>query len=693
MKHKDSFFSILYLSVLLLIPALLTAQDPVSWLSDFTGDIAGSSSTFNYTFSTVDGNACKLKIEEKETDKKGKVTSTDWVFYLSDLDPSALTFKPSGKEIKVSLKIRNSQKFITESENGDFSGYTDEVPLTMSEVDKARAFIDAIKAHTGTCKQTDRAWNSPEEAFSWLIENVKSSDNSGTSYEQSFSKGSKPYMATLKTESTDSKGTKNTVTRIFDLSDLNPNGITLVVSGKSLKVEIPVRDKNYFITEKTGDDGISFARDMEIYADDIETARNTVNALNYLVTNTKAERPEWKGYSEALGFVKDNVGESSSSGKTYQQSLTFDASSSGAVSFSTTVTDSKGNSSQETSTLYLNDIQTPVSLNVSSRGAYLQIDTKNKNKYIKQTTDNNIEPWASSVKLYVDDIDMARNLEGALEFAIKNSSPGDPGLNSVASAITWLQKNVTGVTTDGETTNQALSVVPASENRIVLDIVTPGSNGATDVTEQYWIYPEDISTGDNAIKVSSKKLFVPLSTGKLSYVRYIKNSDLQNYTKSVDVLFDDVRMAAYFTQAIDVLVKNSKVESRLMKDNAAAFAFLTSHIKKIDEGQVYDQKIEKTEGSDCKLRYTLNSTDSKGATTEYAWEFVLSDIDPSASGITVSGKDVRVSLVTKNKQKLIKPYKNGEAQNFGYDTDIQANDILEAKKILAAFVTMANGCK
>ena len=76
--------------------------------------------------------------------------------------------------------------------------------------------------------------------------------------------------------------------------------------------------------------------------------------------------------------------------------------------------------------MYLNDIQTPVSLNVSSRGAYLQIDTKNKNKYIKQTTDNNIEPWASSLKLYVDDIDLARNLEGALEFAIKTVLPETP---------------------------------------------------------------------------------------------------------------------------------------------------------------------------------------------------------------------------------------------------------------------------
>ncbi len=103
-----------FLAAFLFIPAFLAAQEPVSWLSGFTGDVSGGSSTLSYSFNTVDGNGCKLQIQEKETDKKGKTTEKDWVFYLSDLDPSAMSFKPSGKVIRVNLGIKNRQKFITD---------------------------------------------------------------------------------------------------------------------------------------------------------------------------------------------------------------------------------------------------------------------------------------------------------------------------------------------------------------------------------------------------------------------------------------------------------------------------------------------------------------------------------------------------------------------------------------------------
>ncbi len=694
MTRKHSPLALILFVVFLLSSNFLSAQDNVSWLSDFTGDVVNGSSTLSYTFTKVDGNDCKLKIGEKETDKKGNVSQTDWVFYLSDLDPSALSFKPSGKVINISLNIKNGQKFVSVSEDGEFTGYTGDVPVTMSEVDKARALIDALKSHIGECKQTDRAWNSRDEAFDWLVENIKPSDNSGTTYDQTFSKGNKPYMAVMQTESTDSKGNQNKVTRTFDLSDINPNGINLEVSGKSLKIEVPVTGKNYFIMEKTGDNEVNFGRDFEIYTDDIEVARNIVNAFQYLVTNTKAERVQWAGYKEALGFVKDHLGEITSGGKIYNQTLSFDPSASGAVTLSAEVTDSKGTSSAESSIFYMADIQPPIGLNVSSHGAYLEIVTKDKNKYIKQTEGGAMDNWANSVRLYIDDIDLARNLAGAFEYGAVNSNGGDPGLNSPENVISWLTANVAELNVDGKQVKQVLKVSPAIENQFDLQVYTSDNSG-TEVHEQFTIYPEDLSAGDNTIQVSGKKLSVPLSTGKLSYIKAFRDGELQNYTKSTDIYFDDVQKAKYFTEAIGFLIKNSKVEKREMKNGQEAWAFLSSHIKKVENGStVYDQSIEKPDAANaCKLKYNLNETDSKGTTVNYNWEFILTDIDPSVSAIDVSSKEIHIDLVTKNKQKLVKPYKNDEAQNFDDEVVIQTDDILEAKKILAAIRTLAADCK
>ncbi|HYW95366.1 MAG TPA: hypothetical protein VE870_07255 [Bacteroidales bacterium] len=694
MKRSFSILSLVLVVSLFSFSSLLKAQEPVSWLSDFTGDVADGSSTLKYSFYPVDGNPCKMSVEETKTDKKGNVSTSSWVFYLSDLDPSAMSFKPSGKTIDVSLGIKNSQKFITVSEDGEFTGYTDEVVLTMSEVDKARAFLDVLKSHAGDCKQNDRAWTSREEAFDWLSKNIVASDNSGTSYEQSFSQGEKPYMAVLKTEWTDSKGSRNSVVRTFDLSDLNPSGISLNVSGKSLNVELPVRDRNYFIVEKNGEGEITFGRDMDVYTDDIEAARNSVNAFVYLVNNTKAERPGWTGYEQALTFVKDNTGEVTSSGKVYAQNLDFEPSSSGTVTFTSEVTDSRGTSDPEKSIFYPEDIQLPVTLDVSSRTAKLQVEAKDRNKYIKQYSGNSQESWAYSFDIYVDDIDLARNLAAALDVACKNSTKGDPGLTSIEKTSSWLAEHVKEVKVDDQSIKQTMKVLPDRENKIELQVYTT-DNGGTNINEEYEIYPEDLSAEDNMIKVSGKKLYVPLSTGKINYIRAHKDGSLQSYTRSIDVVFDDVQQAKYFTTAVDFLIKNSGVKNRGMANAGAAWDYLVAHVSQVEvDGDVYDQSLERPDESNpCKLKYTNSATDSKGTTTEYTWEFMITDIDPAASGISVSSDEIHVNLVTKGREKLIKPYKNGEAENFDYDLEIQANDILEAKKLLAAFKSLAEHCE
>ncbi len=681
-------------AILVIFPAFAFAQDPVTWLSDYSGDITDGSSTLNYSFSTVDGNDCKIRIEEKETDKKGRVSLTSHEFYLSDLNPEALSFRPTGKVIEVSLKIKNDQKFMTVSEDGEFTGYDDEVGLTMNEVDKARSFIDAIKEHTTACRQTDRAWNSTEEALDWLTENVTTSENSGTTYDQTFSRGAKPYLATLLTGYTDNRGTAVSILRTIDLGDIDPQEVSLHVSGKSLKVEVPVKDRNYFIAEKNGEGEISFSRDMEIHADDIELARNIVNAMVYLASNTRAERPAWNSYAEALNFVKSRMGNVTSGGDTYDQSMDFDGSPSGTVIVTYGITDSRGTSSKQTSTFYPADIQVPVELNASSRGAYLELNTIDKEKYIKRTEDGNPASWDDNVRIYVDDIDLARDLGRALEYAVGNSSTGDAGLNNVEKINEWIAENVDGMIVDGDEVKQVLSLNPGLENKLILEVTTVDAEGTT-TSEKYEVYPEDLSAEDNVLEVSGTRLYVPLSTGRESYIRHYKDGALQSYTRTADIYFDDVQSAKYFTDAMRYLIGTSKVESREMKSAGEAWAFLKEHIRKVEvNGDVYDQSVERPEADNpCKVKLTRNETDSRGSSAAYDWEFMVSDIDPAGSKVSVSSREVRITLATKDGQKLIKPYKNGEAQNFDDEVVVQADDMLEARKILGAFVTLGKQCK
>jgi hypothetical protein len=154
-----------------------------------------------------------------------------------------------------------------------------------------------------------------------------------------------------------------------------------------------------------------------------------------------------------------------------------------------------------------------------------------------------------------------------------------------------------------------------------------------------------------------------------------------------------VQKANNFIAAITTLRENSKVKDRLMADKAAAWDYFNKYLKKLEIGEdTYEQKIEKLDGDDCKLKFIRVETDSKGS-TEYIFEFMASDIDPAESDISVYSDKLYITPVTKGKQKLVKTYKNGEVGNFVYDFDLYTYDVLVAKKMLGAVSTLSNACK
>ena len=689
---KRNTLALLSLSLaIILIAKNGKSQEQISWLSDHTAEINTGSYTYTYDFTTLDSD-CKIKIEEKKVSKKGTETKQSSIFYLSDISPSSLNFKSTGKVLTVSMETKQSQKFISAYDGEEFKGYTNEISIYTSEVDKARSLIDAFLSHIETCKDNERTWTSKEEVINWLTENIGDSEKSGTNYKQSFMKGEKPYLALLKTESTDSKGQTNENLHKIDLSDFSPDDIQLEVSGKSLKINMPVKNKMNYIQVKTNDSEISFQKELDIHVDDIELARNQISALKYLVSNTEVNRAEYSDYSSSMSYLKENLQDASIGSNKYEQSLIFEDSPSGQISYKSIKTDSKGISKESIFQFYLSDISPEVELNVSSSAASIEISTTGKEKYIKQTLDGNLMSYTGDVEIYVDDIDAARDIINAFDYALKNCESGVQKFESVSAVSDWLSSNLEEVIIDGKSTQQNIAISSAEENKIEMKKIT-SSEGSGAVSETFEVYPQDLSMEDIVIKISGKELSIPLSTGKMKYIKAYEEGILQNYTTKIELLFNDVKIAKSFIAAISFLHENSTVEDRSYTDENSAFDFLSKNLILLEvDDKKLDQKIEKVDDNTCKLKYTLKETDSKG-TTEYMYEFMVQDIDPQNSKISVYGKELKINLVTKGKEKLIKPYKEGEPGNFVYDCDLYTDDIVTAKKILAAFQTLNEKCE
>jgi hypothetical protein len=669
----------------------VSAQDNVAWLEDYTQEMVIGKETYQYEFNTVEGEECKLEFKESVTNQKGKTENRSWIFYLADIDPGALNFNSRGKAIELVITTNNTQKFISYYEEGEMDAYVDELKLKMNEVDKCRSFIEVLKDHIGSCESANLSWEDREGSFNWLTGNIDLADNGDTQWEQEFTRAEKPYLAQLSTVSINNKGEQEKFKYRFNLNDIDPVGVKLAVSGKSLSVIVPVKEGERFVQvitpEKT-----EYQDELRIYVDEIDLARQTVLAMAHLVANTEAVRPEWSSYSEALGFVKEHLGEAKMGGDLFNHSLAFEDSPSGVVEMTIKETDSDGDSEELTHALYLSDLMEKAQLAVSRTKITVTLETRDGKKFIRRTSGEQVEGYSSELEFLTEDIDQARDLMYAFEYAIANSQEEILEFESIGEVNSWMTENLVTLYRGDETYEQELLVLEGEGKPIEFKLkLTKEENEQTETL--YLIYPMDINLEELDIDVSYGRLNVTLQTDE-NYVKKLVNGELQNFADDADVYFSDPLVAKNFMAAIRYLRENAGEAVLPEMSKEEALAFLSERIQNLEMAEDrYEQKIENPEGDGCKLKVTRLETNSKGASDEYVYEFAASDIHEGNSGLSVRGKLIRINLVTAGNEKLIKPYKNASVEDFEDEFLLYADDVLLAKQIVAAFGVLAEGCK
>lgn len=692
MSPSEKFLSILCVILTITCFQQAYSQDKIPWLDDYAGEMLIGSDTYRYNFTNIEGNDCNPRIEELVTDKKGSTKTRSWVFYLSDINPSEISFKAKGKSLDISMETHRSQKFITYYEDGEIQGFTEKIGISMNELDLTRSFLETIKEKIANCKETQVSWENRDQAFTWLVNNIAEATDKEIKWDQKFAKGDRNYMVDFQANSTNKKGEHKMYGYTFDLNDINPSAINLKISGKSLMVELPISEgKRYIMVQSPA--GTVFTNKLLIYTNEIELARQIVNALSYLVTNTAPERQKWDSYNASLGFVKDNLGEVKIDDEHFTNSINFEESPSGLVKLVIEKSDSDGTSETMQYSFYLVDLMDKLQLEVSKNSITIEIETKNKREFIREIADGEVSDYTSSLSLHMADIDMARDILNAFEYAISTSEENLSEFNSISEVSSWFSEFVGTIEIEGDKFEQNLNVNEESENQLTIEKKVTEANNES-IETSFILYPEDIGLDDLEIKVSGKKLIVPMETDKGRYIKEFENGKLQDFTGTANIRFIDPMVAKNFIVAIQFLKANSAVEDRTLMSVDEAKAILSENIQNIElPDDQYEQKLEFTDEGICKLSFTRVETDSKGASDEYKYEFNISDIHPGNSKFSVKGKIIAINLITAGDEKLIKPYKNGEVGDFIDDFFIYADDVLIAKKTLAVFAKLSDGCK
>jgi len=333
-----------------------------------------------------------------------------------------------------------------------------------------------------------------------------------------------------------------------------------------------------------------------------------------------------------------------------------------------------------------------LNLDVSGSEITVEMETKNDRDFIRETTGESVSDYESDLEFHMAEIDNARDVINAFETAIRNSEEVIANFQSVDEVNFWLAENFVPLYREDEKYEQKLEVMKDNENLLIIErTLTEEDEGEVTVTE-YQIYPEDINLDELEIKVSGGRLTVPVQTAE-DFIKEYENEQLEDFTDDAEVYFSDPLVAKNFMAALRYLKENSMVEDRSEMTRQEAMDFLMENIPDIKLAEEeYEQKIEIIEDSNCKLKFTRVVTEDDGETNEYIYEFLASDIHKGNSEISVDGELIEVTLVTAGERELIKPYENGEVEDFESEFSIYADDVVLGKKILGAFAALSKEC-
>lgn len=657
------------------------------------GNVQADKINYQQTFKVIDSNKGKIEVVVSKVEGT-KSTNYSYEVYLSDIDKNTVVSKPSGKIINIELSIQNNLKFVKEYADGKLKEYSSKMEIIATDADNARAIVEGLKSVIAQLKPTDMQFNSLKDASDWLSKNISEVNTGTDQYAQAITyDAAKPYLLTYTQTKTDSKAV--TFTYDFNIDDINKNAISIAVSGNTIKVKLGTKGNQRLIKVLKNNEIQSYDIDIEILFDDLDKARNTINALNVAISKTKPTVPTFKSSNEALDKMNGWLATSSIGLNKYTQTIAFEPTNPDKYIFSINTTDAKAKVDENKYELYIFDIDANiVNVGTSGKDAQITISTKNKLKYIKTFKNNNQQSYDNEMTLHAPDIESARMAAEAVRFIVGKLVYEPDAYKSITEALSWLKDGVYSGISGTSQIDQKVEYVATEPYYTTFTSKLTDSKGVAK-EESYSFYPYTLDAKLCKVSVSGKNVTLEIkSKEKTKFIKASKNGEVQNYTGNFEIEFADAFDAREALASLTYIIDKSTTKTKAWTDKTSAANFVINALKDLSVGKrQVKQKLETTGGDQCKLTYNITNVDEKGISTEEIFEFNLLDINKTKSVIGVDGKSITLKLEIKNQDKLVKYYKTSKLQNYASSVEFVFDDYDMARLVQDALVYLVTECQ
>ncbi|MFM8914034.1 MAG: hypothetical protein ACKOE6_14145, partial [Flammeovirgaceae bacterium] len=274
MKSKIFVFAFEVLVTLNLAAQQTELKDIVGKIQSACTKVEASSKTYEQEIKLIEFSSLNYSVAE--VDAKGNRTTLSYDFNLADIDPNTVRQVTQKDVIKAVLSVRNKQKLIKYSKNGEAQSYDDELSIYAKDPDQAKQLVELFKKAIPLGEKITNAklkLNGYQEMVTWLIDHVKNVTAGNKSFTQNLQPGS--YVGSLVLTQVENDGkTSQQEEFAFNMADINLNAINFEISGNrfGLNLEMLQKIKSVKVTR----DGKSrpFNDEVLIYTNNVDEARD-----------------------------------------------------------------------------------------------------------------------------------------------------------------------------------------------------------------------------------------------------------------------------------------------------------------------------------------------------------------------------------------------------------------------------------
>ena len=323
----------------------------------------------------------------------------------------------------------------------------------------------------------------------------------------------------------------------------------------------------------------------------------------------------------------------------------------------------------------------------------VQLLTKNGQKMIRQTLDNEKVSYVNKIYVQATDMKNGKELAEKLKKLIpvaKKIIDARLNLNSYDDYKNWLENNTGEVNLPNKQINQSIEIPDEVYGKTIINQEVTDSKKT--IKHTYKFNALSLQSRTIGLKVSGDIFYVVLKAKK-PLIKHLVDEQHKNFVKEVKVAFSDIEKARDFKKVMQefIPIAKKKFMSSLPKISNIKEAL---HIinQNIENLQGKDIQITQTLSGNCVMEVEQNIQGKKNEHT-YKYKFNLADINPNALEIATEKGLYVLKIKTVSGNKFIQPHKDGELNSYTNNIKIYNSGIETALTTQQLFKNMIDKCK